>query len=308
MDQAALTRLQEHFPRPKEPMGEAWFMGERRFFTELMGDLDSLPMPELQGPLQEIASGTGSFGSRDEWIAWYHYLLARTLPRALDDYLTTLLESLVTGFVAMYPNGVYSAPYKTFREDTILTLGRCLMERSCWDAGEIVVGRLLHRSNNNPKQVWCWWDASGDFSASMFFCLKYLPDALVGNWLRSVLAIKSPHWRSQVMVWMVGAHDLLTGKIGWPSELKIGARPSVSWEWSHCLRPELAQGDESGASVMATFLEASARHEVLELVRRHFSEETYLEWLTSIAVVPYLYDELAEIPTMFEQLYVRRAG
>jgi hypothetical protein len=85
------------------------------------------------------------------------------------------------------------------------------------------------------------------------------------------------------------------------------ARP-WGWEWSHCLRPELAQADESGAGVMSTLLDEFVRREVLELVRRHFSEDTYLEWLNSIARVPYVYEELAEIPTLFEDMYVRRAG
>jgi hypothetical protein len=307
LDEAALQRLQSHFPRPKEPMGEAWFMGdERRLYPELLGDLGSLPIEDIQAPLVEIASGTGSFGPSEEWDSWYHYLLARTLPRAHEASLNTLLESLITGFMAIYPNGVHSAPYKTFREDTLLTLGRCLMDKSCWTGDEIAIGKVLHRSNNNPNRVWCWWDACGDFSSSMFFCLKYLPEALVGKWMRSALAIKSSHWRAQFLVWMVGAHDMLAGKIEWPSEFKIGARPSVGWEWSHCLKPDLAKKDASGASIVTPFLGDPVRREVLELVRLHFSEDMYLEWLNSISRVSYLYEELAEIPTIFESLYVRR--
>src|SRR5690349_7259505 len=101
MDAAALARLQEHFVRPKEPMGEAWFMGEeRRFYPKLLDDLGSLRIDEIEAPLVEISSGTGSFGPRDEWNTWYHYLLARTLPRALEASLNPLLESLITGFIA----------------------------------------------------------------------------------------------------------------------------------------------------------------------------------------------------------------
>lgn len=40
IDSAALDRLRIHFTRPKEPMGEAWFMSsERHLFRELQGDL-----------------------------------------------------------------------------------------------------------------------------------------------------------------------------------------------------------------------------------------------------------------------------
>lgn len=279
---------------------------ERRLFPDLLGDLASLPIQDIEQALVEIASGTCSFGPMEEWNSWYHYLLVQTLPRAHEASLNSLLESLITGFIAIYPNGVYSAPYKTFREDILLTLGRCMMDESCWAGNEIAVGRMLHRSNNNPAAVWCWWDASGDFSSSMFLCLKYLPESLVGYWLRSVLAINSPHWRAQVLVWLVGAQEILAGNVRWPSEFKIGARPSVSWEWSHCLRSELAAKDVSGAGVALTFLNERVRQEVLDLVHLHFTENVYLEWLNSISSISYLHEELAEIPTTFETLYVRR--
>jgi hypothetical protein len=307
IDAAALKRLQSHFPRPKEPMGEAWFMSEeRRMYPELLGDLSTLPMRELEIPLSEISSGTSAFGPMEEWDNWYHYLLAQTLPRAHDAYVNSLLESLVTGFMAIYPNGVYSAPYKQFREDVITTLGRCIMEPSCWVGSEIAVGQVLHRSNNNPNRVWCWWDASGDFSSSMFFCLKYLPEELVGNWLRSVLAIRSPHWRAQVLVWLVGTHDLLTGAIDWPSQFDMDAAPAVHWVWSHCIGPGLAEKDASGAGIMRSFITESVRSEVLGLVRLHFTEDVFLEWLESISTVSYLESELGQIPSQFESLFVRK--
>ncbi len=78
-------------------------------------------------------------------------------------------------------------------------------------------------------------------------CLKYLPQESIAPWLRSVLAIPSPHWRAQMMSWMVGAHDMLTDALRWPSQLPEQAAPSVAWEWSHCLHPELAMADDSGA-------------------------------------------------------------
>ncbi len=82
IDRLALARLRSHFPQPSEPMGEAWFMGERRMFTYLLGDLDRLPVEALQEPLAELASGTGSFGPQAEWQAWYPYLLGALLPRS----------------------------------------------------------------------------------------------------------------------------------------------------------------------------------------------------------------------------------
>lgn len=306
MDAAALERLQRHAVRPAEPMGEAWFMSDdRQMFDALAGDLSRLDIDYLKKALNEIASGTSAFGPSAEWQSWYHYLLGRILPRAHEASLGSLLESLINGFFALYPDGVQHAPYPRFLDDVLTTLGRSLMEPHCWNGTEIKVGAMLRRSNNNPAQVWGWWDASGDFSASMFFCLKYLPPACVHGWLQSVLAIPSPHWRAQVLVWLVGSHDILTGKICWPSEFDIQARPSVDWEWACCLRPELLALAGLPLDHAADFLPATSRELMLQLARTHFTSEVYLAWLESIDAVPYLAAELTGIPSTFEALYVR---
>lgn len=305
IDASALARIRSHFPRPTEPMGEAWFMSEKRkMFPELQQDLEALTAWELQVPLQEIASGTSAFGPLEEWRDWYHYLLAQLLPRSHDRFVSPLLELLITSFVALYPNGVLNPPYPQFQQDVLSTLGRSLMEPDCWDDGQIVVGSVLHRSNNNPNQVWCWWDASGDFSASLFLCLKYLPTPLVADWFHSVLSIDSPHWRAQVIVWLVGAHEMLRGLIEWPSQLTLEAYPAVHWDWSHCLGPDLAT-DESGTPPLSTMLSKESCAKVLEVVRGHFTEEIFLDWLESISTVHYLQTELADIPATFERLYIK---
>ncbi len=284
-------------------------MGDsRRMYTELKGDLSRLSASDIASALEEIASGTGAFGPMREWTEWYHYLLAQLLPRGHEArVIGSLLELLVTGFIALYPNGVHRGPYKAFAHDALNTLGRVMMDPRCWSDDELAVGSMLHRSDNNPARVWCWWDASGDFSASLFFCLKYLPEPLVRPWFRSALEIPSPHWRAQMLVWLVGAHGMLTGRVKWPDEFTTADRPSVSWEWSHCLRSQIALADESGAPPQPAMLPEGSCLLVLQLVRSFFTEERYLEWLYAIERVEYLIHELAEIPGAFEALYVERS-
>ena len=164
-DEEALTRLQRAFPRPKEPMGEAWFMGKTRsMYTGLMGDLDALSVDELVEPLSEIATGTRSFGPFTEWTEWFHYLLGHLVPRShVSD---SLLETLITAFMSLYPDGIDNEPYRGFGSDVLNTLGRCMMDRTCWADGRIVVGRLLHGGGWSGTGGWPRGDASGDFSAS----------------------------------------------------------------------------------------------------------------------------------------------
>jgi hypothetical protein len=308
-DAEALKRMRKHFPRPSEPMGEAWFMSDKRvMYDELLGDIDKLSAKELQKPLEEIASGMNAFGPMREWISWYHYLLAQLIPRSHENHLESLLEYLVTGFVAHYPNGVIYEPYRGFRDDALLTIGQCIMEPQCWstDGKEIIVGRILHRSNNNPNRVWMWWDASGDFAASMFFCLKYLPTDSIAGWLKSCLAIPSAHWRAQVIVWLVGAHKILHGIVAWPSEFKVHDRPGISWAWSHVLNPNVGSDRMAGLTApIQTFVPDDNRIEVIRVLQEELSEDRYLEWLDSMAAFPYLDAELAEIPTNFERLYLQ---
>ena len=279
---------------------------DRRIYHELRGDLATLSTGQLQDVLHEIASGTSCFGPLREWNEWFHHLLAPLIPRAHEHHVSSLVESLISAFVALHPNGVYREPYSGFLADVMCSLGRCMMAPECWSGQHALTGRFLHRSNNNPRQVWRWWDASGDFSASLYFCLKYLPADCVAGWFKSVLAIESPHWRSQLIVWLVGSNDMLRGRMLWPSELDSGAYPSVAWEFSHGLRPDLAKSDESGAPAMPAFLPDAARDAVLTVVHGHFTDTVFLEWLDSIGTVAELQAELADIPSMFEALYVNR--
>lgn len=104
---------------------------------------------------------------------------------------------------------------------------------------------------------------------------------------------------------MVGAHVILNGAVKWPSKFPESARPSIHWDWSHCLRPELAAADDSGAVPTTAFIPEGCHLQALKVFQTHFVEDIYLDWLMSFSTVPYLEAELAEIPTMFEKLYVR---
>jgi hypothetical protein len=304
-DAAALARLRAAFPRPAEPMGEAWFMGgDRLMFGNLMGQLSAVPVADLFTPLFEITSGTASFGAYEEWNKWVHYLVAQLTPRAHEDYVAPLLEPLISAFITQYPAGIAVEPYQGFRRDALQTLGSCLMERHCWAEGKVVLGTMLHRCEITNDGVWFWCDASGDFSASMFFCLKYLAPDEIAPWLTSVLAIECPHWRAQIIVWLVGAHEMLTGRQQQASEFYGIHRPQMHWENSHCLKGDYS-GDHSGkAPPPAAFLSTENRAATLAVLKAFMTPDRFLDWLLSITEHEYLEAELAELPDRFVELYM----
>lgn len=301
-DHAALVRMSCNIDKPRTPMGEAWFMGETRgMFTGLMGDLIDAPLDEVQNALFEISSGTRNFGPRDEWSDWFHYILSETVICAHHAVaFHSHVEPLVTAFITQYPNGISRELYRGFRADALATLGRCMMDGECWKDGRIIPGRFLHRQYNPGACVWGWADASGDFAASLFFCLKYLSAQEIDPWLRSVLSIASPHWRAQIMVWFIGAHELLTGAVADPSGFEIRDRPSLHWQDAHLLR--YPWKDEEGPA----FLPQENREAALATITSVMSDELYLDWMCSIAEIDYLESELAELPDRFYALYVCR--
>ena len=131
----AVERMRAHFPKPSEPMGEAWFMGvERRLYTELA----ETPVAEanrfdLSHCLFELTSGTTSFGRRAEWEEWFRYLLPGLVLRGNEQHgFETLLEPTVTAFMVLFPKSL-EGEYEGFREDALASLGACVMRPEAWD-------------------------------------------------------------------------------------------------------------------------------------------------------------------------------
>jgi hypothetical protein len=300
----SLSRMRDQFRCPKQPMGEAWFMGEkRRMFDELMDRLDRLPVEALTKPLEEITSGQRCFGPLAEWTNWYHYLLAQLVPRSHEVHIEPLLGHLICGFFAQYPNGI-EEPYAGFRSDALDTLGRCIMDAESWQDGQVRRGHLLHRYDTFPSGYGPWSDASEEFSASAFFCAKYLQTREIEPWLISMLSIDSAHWNAQVLVWLLGAHDMLVGKIRQPSELGFERRPSVTWAWSHSLDGGRANEDPANPSPKADFLPAANCTEILRVLKSALSQELFFKWLDQFKAHDYLEEQLAELPSRFAELYL----
>jgi len=235
-DPAALARMARAFPRPAEPMGEAWFMGEaRRMYPALMGDPDAVPDGEIASALEEIASGTRSFGPSGEWTDWYHFLLPRVVGRGWDRDFRTPAELLVTGFLALHPRPDAGVPYGGFPADVLGTLGRREMSPDLWPGGRVDAVRCLGKWRG-PAGVAGWGEAGGLLAASLFLVARLLPAEAVEPWFRSVLAIPDPRWRVGVAAWLVGAHPVLTGEVRQPDDLPEDRPCKVSWSWSHALR------------------------------------------------------------------------
>lgn len=290
------------FPRPSAPLGDAWFMaGAPRVDARAAPNLGWLSYWDVRDALYDIASGAGRVGRRRLWADWFHFLLADEIPGAVfGSVLSPLVEALATCFFALYPFGPEGGPYDGFFRDSLATLGRVVMSPEGWSGGEIRRGALLRR-NWRLWRGWGWDEPGGDLSASMFFCLKYLPLAEIRPWLRSAFVIDDPHWRAQLVVWFIGAHELLTGAISQPAEFSIGARPAVFWTDSNLLTGVHA-GAANGRA--PPFLAKARRRAALDAVAAFFDETSFADWSSGLRQHNELAISLGGLPRRFGELYL----
>lgn len=303
-DPDALERLSAAFPKPKKPMGEAWFMGPtRRMFHELQGELDDAPPDVVFKALEELISGPTCFGPFDEWREWFHYLLPNLIEGSHAGVVwTSGLELLATAMFAHHPHAESPEPYADFRGDVLLTLGRVVTSPECWPSGQIDVDQCLGKSYLPGVQRWQWDQPSETLSCSMFLHLKYLEPSAIPKWLASAFAIESPHWRAQLLAWCVGAHPFLLGVINQPGEEPDDAWPGTGWWGSHWLKGNYG-GDHSGEGADAVFLPPQQRSAALSALREIAYGAPLDDWRQSFDVDPVLADEIGDVPELFERLY-----
>jgi hypothetical protein len=129
--------------------------------------------------------------------------------------------------------------------------------------------------------MWNAGEADNNLSAAMFFCLKYLYEDEIPNWVKSLTEISHVLWQANLVVWTLGAFDLLNEKLVLPVAIEA-ARPQISWEHSHVLGSK-ARSEENDSFVHLkfndnrTFLPAGNTHLFLAEVKKYFTEEKIVE-------------------------------
>lgn len=300
-DATALARMGKAFPRPAEPMGEAWFMGtDREMFPELFGDLETLADDRIQHALEEIASGCSSFGPLEEWVEWYGFLLPRLIQRewALTYYQPA--ERLFTAFMALHPAPDSPLPYQNYRTDALATLGQHIMSPRFWPDGQLDAENCLSKWTG-PTGIAGWARAGNLLSASLFFCIKYLPERHVDRWFRSALAVSDRHWRVQMIAWLVGAYPLLAGDIQQPSKFGERAQFGVQWDWSHVLDGHYS-GNYEEPIHRIPFLPAENCDAIVKIARE-IDIELFLQHVWSDPNMKAVISEIDSAPERFLQLY-----
>jgi hypothetical protein len=305
----ALERMRAHFPRPNEPMGEAWFISKERFFYTRLADepVADVDADYLHNCLFEITSGTNSFGRREEWEQWFRFLLPDLILRGHERHsFTFLLEPTISAFKVIFWDGL-EGEYAGFRDDVVGTLGRCLMREELWDCrathGRPPLGRFLRWQDEAGAIGPAGWHAgetSAPLAASLFFCLNYLPAEEIPSWVASLAAVEDPYFRGALVVWLLGALDLLSEEH--PSAARVEkSNPSVGWHNSFLLAS--GSGMEEPTNDPRNFLPRENRAAFIREVRRRVTPEVLLAWADSFSTEEALSGALLNAPELlFDRL------
>jgi len=279
--QQAIERIRSNALKPAEPMGEAWFMGEtRRMFDELVppNAVKELDLLEINTVLFEISAGTNCFGHFPEWDEWFKYMLPDLIERAGETlwFENNLFQSVVTAFMGVYWGGV-EEQYAGFREDVLASLSVTMMDKMFWsgDPDSQTPGFLDLRKDGRGelKLFWNAGESDPSVSASIFFCLKYLHAEEVPAWVDSLLAIQDPLWQGNLMVWFLGAFDLLSRSTILPHEIEK-SNPRIEWDHSHLLG---SADNGSGFNDNSRFLPEENVRRFFSSMKAYYTEEKILD-------------------------------
>jgi hypothetical protein len=139
----------------------------------------------------------------------------------------------------------------------------------------------------------------------MFFCMKYLDAAQIADWVSSVFRINCPHWRAQLMIWLIGVHGMLTGRIAQPSQFPESRYTdlSPSWAWSHVTNGGYFERAGSGYVVL-DFIPSGNLAAFNRAIRETITERMFFDWLDRFEQHAHLKDNLFELPKRFADIYL----
>jgi hypothetical protein len=180
------------------------------------------------------------------------------------------------------------------------------MDRSLWADGHLRADAMLRRYDADGEARH-WRFICGDFSCLMFFCIKYLDTIQIAEWVPSVFRISCPHWRAQLMIWLIESRGMLTGAIKQPSEFPEPPVADVSpiWSWSHIIDGEYFEKDRTGYAVI-DFISSENLAAFNAAVASEISEALVIDWKRSFARYEHLASRLPDFTERFRSLYIAK--
>ncbi len=213
--------------------------------------------------------------------------------------------------MSVYWNGI-SEEYKGFRADVINSLSLCLVNDNLWfDYFDEKTKTVYPRANfldtykDGKDQLRLDWNSgksNESLSALMVFCLKYLNPEEISSWIKSLFSIGDIYWKGALMVWLLGAYDILKQPIIVPSMIEK-ANPLLDWENFHTL-------GSSYGSVNAKYPPAEEFNDnkdfiptenakcFLEEINKYLTDDLILEWAESFGQDKFVAESTYNVPEL----------
>ena len=282
-DADALARLQRRFPRPRVPMGEAWFMGdERRMYTSLLSpDPATWSRDDLRDALWALASGPGCFGQMREWSLWFPYLVHAALPFVRGPSFDSLYGALVSAVMVHSPDPASPPHGDRFIDDVLRTLGRMPMMDVCWGERRWTSHNAFPTIDHTVHGLLLV--DGGNLHAACTLVARYLDEASLEAWLASALDIDDPLWCAGMVSWLAHVATLVEDSSRWPVALDIGPG---SWEASHCVTGRTPAGQGDAGTGPFPFFDPTRREALHAAVRLHAARPRLRTWGAALQALP----------------------
>jgi hypothetical protein len=298
-DEKLLRDLAARFPKPSEPLGEAWFMSETRYlYDELnIGGIEAVSDEYLSGAFDEMVGGMTSFYEMDVWAQWYAYITPRILLSSRFLEHPYFIDTMWDGLIALSWYGQVKDVLH-YEANFAHALAPIVMHQHFWRDGR------FHDTSGNRVYAASWsvYSLSSDFATSMFLSWRYLHPSAIESWLCSVLSIKEPNWRTQFLLWLLQVAPVFTqnsANLSVLSEIGIEIMWPGSRRWLRSIH----------GSPQEQALELIPRHNIAALgaaITHYFDEATYFAWIDDFSKRPEIWPQieiaLENLPQVLAQL------
>jgi hypothetical protein len=289
-DPAALARLAKRFSRPREPMGEAWFMGTtRRMYEGLMApDPARWPLDELEGAIEALGSGPVCFGHMEEWNAWFPYLVHASIAAFGALEASFPYESLVSAIMVHCPDARATRYGDGFLSDVLATVGRLPLDPRSWEDGRVRADAFFAPLIRPPRGLMI--QPGGSFNAAFYLAAKYLDEDSLLPWIASIAAIEDPLWRAKFVECLCFTAPLLLEEGKGPADLDgwVGG----GWGWSHWVKANSRIPGEAGNH---EFLGAQRRDAIADALRATLGEGLMASWADDLMAIAMEVDGLEAV-------------
>lgn len=296
-DEELLRALASRYSKPRDPLGEAWFIGETRaiYHDINKAGAEAISNSRLSGYLETTLGGLMSFSETADWSQWYGHITTQILVsrRYLEArYFISQMQEGV--FLLSFFNEAHPAHADQSRFAALLA--PILMEKTFWSGQS-----YIPFWTNHPKPS--YWDPNWketSISRSLFLAWRYLQPEAIHPWFKSVLVIPDLRWRACLIAWLVQLQPIFASGSATISFSLLMVEPRKWPEFGNLFIP-FKYHSRSDEAYLVTPENVEALQAAL---RMELTEEKCFQWLEDFYSIPEMGPPMEIWLEQFQQLFL----